>query len=139
VDDVRVQSGYPLWNVVDVWMGAGYDDEALIRAYPLDPAEWAAAKQYHLEHKPILDARIIANTQPAADDALPPMRTVEDYFSWLARTSKDSAASQRPVSSAPSSPSASSSTSSSSSHSSSSSSTSGYCGGAVPYWATTRG
>jgi len=48
VDDVRVQSGYPLWNLVDAWMGAGYEDDVLTHAYHLDPAEWAAAKQYYL-------------------------------------------------------------------------------------------
>jgi len=59
--DMRVQSGYPIWNLIDGWMGVGYDDEAMIRDYKLDPAEWAAAKQYYLDHKPMIDARIIAH------------------------------------------------------------------------------
>ena len=84
VDDVRVQSGYPVWNLVDAWIASRYDDEAIVRDYPLDPAEWAAAKQYYLDHKPIFDARIITNTQPDADDDVPPLRTVEEYFAWLA-------------------------------------------------------
>lgn len=83
-DDVRVQSGYPLWNLIDAWTAAGQDDEAVILDYHLTPDEWPAAKQYYLDHKPIIDARIILNTQPDADDDTPPLRTVEDYFAWLA-------------------------------------------------------
>ena len=83
VDDVRVQSGYPLWNLIGAWIGTGYDDAALIHDHELDPAEWLAAKQYYLDHKPIIDARIITNSQPDADDDIPPMHTVEEYFSWL--------------------------------------------------------
>jgi hypothetical protein len=85
VDDVRVQSGYPLWNLVDAWIATGQDDEAVVREYHLDPAEWAAAKRYYLDHKLIIDARIIANTQPDADDDVPPLRSVEEYFAWLLR------------------------------------------------------
>jgi uncharacterized protein (DUF433 family) len=91
VDDVRVQSGFPVWNLVDAWIANGYDDEAIIRAYQLDPAEWAAAKQYYLDHKPIIDARIITNTQPDAEDDVPALRTVEDYFAWLTRNAGASA------------------------------------------------
>lgn len=97
VDDVRVRSGYLLWNLIDAWIATGYDDAALLRDYQLASVEWAAAKQYYLERKPIIDARIIANTQPAADATLPPMHTVDDYFAWLARNSKGQAADQDPA------------------------------------------
>ena len=84
VDDVRVQSGYPLWNLMDAWIATGHDDDAIIREYHLDLAEWEAAKAYYLDHKPIIDARIIMNTQPDAEDDVPPLHTVEEYFAWLA-------------------------------------------------------
>jgi uncharacterized protein (DUF433 family) len=88
VDDVRVQTGYPIWNLIDQWMGAGYDDNVVFEAYnDMPPEEWEAAKRYYLDHKPIIDARIIANTQPYADDDTPPFHTTEDYFAWLARNS----------------------------------------------------
>jgi uncharacterized protein (DUF433 family) len=88
VDDVRVQTGYPIWNLVDAWMGANYDDNVVLEAYSDMPREeWEAAKRYYLDHKPIIDARIIANTQPFADDDTPPFRTTDDYFAWLMRDS----------------------------------------------------
>ncbi len=88
VDDVRVQTGYPIWNLIDQWMGAGYDDKGVFEAYSdMPPEEWEAAKRYYLDHKPIIDARIIANTQPFADDDTPPFHTAEDYFAWLMRNS----------------------------------------------------
>lgn len=83
-DDVRVQSGYPLWNLIDAWTATGHDDDTVMRDYHLTAREWAAAKQYYLDHKPIIDARIILNTQPDAGDDTPPLRTVEEYFAWLA-------------------------------------------------------
>jgi hypothetical protein len=88
VDDVRVQTGYPIWNLVDIWMGSNYDDNAVYASYSDMPhEEWEAAKRYYLDHKPIIDARIIANTQPYADDDTPPFHTTEDYFAWLMRDS----------------------------------------------------
>jgi hypothetical protein len=89
VDDVHVQSGYPLWNLVDAWIATGHDDDAILRDYHLDPAEWTAAKQYYFDHKTIIDARIITNTQPDADDDVPPLRTVEEYFAWLTAQASD--------------------------------------------------
>jgi hypothetical protein len=85
VDDVRVSSGYPIWNLVAAWIMAGEDDRAPIAEYGISAQEWQAAKQYYLEHKPIFDARIITNSQPAADDDVPPISSVEDYFAWLRR------------------------------------------------------
>lgn len=85
VDDVRVQSGYPIWNLVSDWMARGYDDDAVMADYTISSEEWEAAKQYYLHHKVIFDARIITNSQPDADDDTPPLRTVEEYFAWLAQ------------------------------------------------------
>ena len=83
-DDVRVQSGYPVWNLIEAWMTAGYDDSTVAESYSDMPvAEWQAAKQYYLDHKPFIDARIIANIQPAADDDVPAMQTADEYFAWL--------------------------------------------------------
>lgn len=87
-DDVRLQSGYPVWNLIGLWQSSGFDDEAVISGYNISREEWEAARQYYLDRKPIIDARIIANTQPDADDDVPPLRTVEDYFAWLAQNNE---------------------------------------------------
>lgn len=86
VDDVRVQSGYPIWNLIGTWMSTGYRDEEVVTSYGISAEEWDAAKSYYLDHKPIIDARIISNSQPAADDDVPPLRTVEEYFAWLLKS-----------------------------------------------------
>jgi len=84
VDDVRVQSGYPIWNLIGAWMATGYDDEALQAGYSdMSREEWEAAKHYYFDHKVVLDARIISNSQPADDDDTPPLRTVDEYYAWL--------------------------------------------------------
>jgi hypothetical protein len=86
--DARVQTGYSIWNLVESWMGSNYDDNAVCDSYSDMPhEEWEAAKRYYLEHKPIIDARIIASTPPYADDDTPPPHTTEDYFAWLMRNS----------------------------------------------------
>ena len=88
VDDVRVQTGYPIWNLIAAWISSGYDDHDVLDGYsPMPPEEWEAAKRYYADHKIIIDARIIANSQPGADDDVPPMRTVEEFYSWLLRDS----------------------------------------------------
>lgn len=87
-DDVRVRSGYPVWNLVDLWMATSFDDNEVISGYGISREEWEAAKQYYLDHKPIIDARIIANTQPDADDDVPPLRSVEECFAWLAANAR---------------------------------------------------
>ena len=91
-DDVRVESGYPVWNLIGLWMAADYNDEEVISGYNISREEWEAAKQYYLDHKPIIDARIIANTQPEADDDVPPLRSVEEYFAWLASNAQSDSA-----------------------------------------------
>ncbi len=84
-DDVRVQTGYPVWNLIEAWRAADDDDDAVFAAYgDLPRDEWEAAKRYYRDHKPFIDARIIANSQPAADDDIPPMQTADEYFAWLA-------------------------------------------------------
>ena len=85
VHDVRVRSGYPIWNLIGDWMAQQYDDDAVIADYSISREEWDAAKAYYLSHKIIFDARIITNSQPDADDDTPPLRTVEEYFAWLAQ------------------------------------------------------
>jgi uncharacterized protein (DUF433 family) len=88
-DDVRVQSGYPVWNLIELWMVANYNDDEVFAGYSDMPREeWEAAKHYYLAHKPVLDARIIANSQPAADDDVPAMQTADEYFRWLAQRGK---------------------------------------------------
>jgi uncharacterized protein (DUF433 family) len=89
-DDVRVQTGYPVWNLIELWRTSGENDDEVLAGYSDMPhEEWEAAKCYYLEHKPFIDARIIANSQPAADDDVPPMQTADDYFAWLATRDDD--------------------------------------------------
>jgi hypothetical protein len=88
VDEVRMPTGYPVWNLVDVWMGSNYDDNAVYDSHSdMSHEEWEAAKRSYLDHEPRSDARIIADIQPYADDDTPPFRTTEDYFAWLMRNS----------------------------------------------------
>jgi uncharacterized protein (DUF433 family) len=92
VDDVRVQTGYPIWNLIGAWIACGYNDDEVMAGYSDMPSEeWQAAKQYYFDHKIILDAKLITNTQPYADEDTPPMNTVEDYFAWLARRGQSEA------------------------------------------------
>src|SRR5579872_3777004 len=73
VDDVRVQTGYPVWNLISQWISGGHDENEVFAAYEDMPREeWEAAKQYYLDHKLFIDARILSNTQPAVDDDVPP-------------------------------------------------------------------
>jgi uncharacterized protein (DUF433 family) len=89
VDDVRVQTGYPVWNLIETWMVGNFDDNEVLAGYSDMPREeWEAAKQYYLDHKAFIDARILTNSQPAADDDVPPMRTADEYFAWLDEKSK---------------------------------------------------
>jgi hypothetical protein len=86
ISDMHVQSGYPIWNLAASWIAANYDDAAVIAEYQLDPAEWAAAKDYYLQYKAVFDARIIINQQPTDDAAnVPPLRSPEEFFAWAAR------------------------------------------------------
>lgn len=89
-DDVRVQTGYPVWTLIAQWQAANYDDNVVLEGYADMPREeWDAAKRYYQTHKPFIDARIIANSQPEADDDVPPLQTADEYFAWLARQSGD--------------------------------------------------
>jgi uncharacterized protein (DUF433 family) len=84
-DDVRVQTGYPVWNLIELWRVANGNDAEVFASYgDLPREEWEAAKQYYFAHKPFIDARIIANSQPAADDTVPALQTADEYFAWLA-------------------------------------------------------
>ena len=48
VDDVRVQTGYPVWNLIAAWISSGYDDQDVLDGYsPMPPEEWEAAKRYY--------------------------------------------------------------------------------------------
>jgi uncharacterized protein (DUF433 family) len=88
VDAVRVQTGYPIWNLIAAWIASGYDDPDVLDGYsPMTAEAWEAAKRYYADHKTIIDARIIANSQPGAEDDVPPMQTVEEFYSWLMRDS----------------------------------------------------
>jgi hypothetical protein len=48
---------------------------------------WEAAKGYNADHRVIMDARIVAISQPGAESDAPPMQTVEEFCSWLLRDS----------------------------------------------------
>lgn len=85
-DDVRVQAGYPVWNLIELWITANFNDATVFEGYAdLSAEEWEAAKSYYREHKPFIDARIIANSQPAADDDVPAVQTPDEYFAYLAQ------------------------------------------------------
>jgi hypothetical protein len=85
--DMRVKSGYPIWNLAAAWIAANHSDEKVVADYNLSLEEWAAAKAYYLDHKPMIDARIILNQQPSDSEDVPAMRTPEDFFAWLASKS----------------------------------------------------
>lgn len=83
--DAHVRSGYPIWNLIAAWIAAQYNDAAVIAAYELDPNEWAAAKQYYLDHRAVIDARIILNQEPYDHEIESGVATPEDFYSWAAR------------------------------------------------------
>jgi|GEM_PF-1656249 uncharacterized protein (DUF433 family) len=92
IDEVLVQSGYPIWTLIAQWINSKYNDEEILAAYSDMPRdEWEAAKRYYLDHKVIFDARIIRNTQPYADEDTPPLRTLEEYFTWYAQLNREPA------------------------------------------------
>jgi hypothetical protein len=80
--EMHVQSGYPIWNLIGDWIAQQRNDEAVIQDYHLDPAEWAAAKQYYLDHKAVIDARLILNQEPCDEEIQPGIRTPEEFFAW---------------------------------------------------------
>ena len=89
-DDVHVQTGYPVWVLIAQWQAANFDETIVLEGYADMPREeWDAAQRYYQAHKPFIDARIIANSQPAADDDVPPLQTADEYFAWLARQSDE--------------------------------------------------
>jgi uncharacterized protein (DUF433 family) len=83
--DMRVRSGYPVWNLIGDWITAGYSDADVIQNYRLDEAEWAAAKDYYLAHKAVIDARLIMNQEPTDEEIEPGITTPEDFFAWSLR------------------------------------------------------
>ena len=57
-DDVRVQTGYPVWNLAELWRATGENDDEVLAGYSDMPREeWEAAKRYYFDHKPFIDAR----------------------------------------------------------------------------------
>lgn len=85
--DMHVQSGYPIWNLIADWIAQHHSDAAVIQDYQLDPAEWAAAKQYYLDHRAVIDARIIVNQEPYDEEIELGITTPDDFFAWAERTS----------------------------------------------------
>lgn len=83
--DMHVRSGYPIWNLIGDWIAQDYDDTAVIHDYNLDPAEWDAAKTYYLQHRAVIDARLIRNQEPMDEEIEPGIATPEDFFAWAAR------------------------------------------------------
>jgi hypothetical protein len=86
--DMRVASGYPIWNLIDAWIATGYVDAEVIAAYDLDPHEWAAAKQYYLDHKAVFDAQLIRNLEPNAGELPSGITTADEFFAWIGRQQK---------------------------------------------------
>lgn len=82
--DARVRSGYPIWTLVSVWEARGQSDEAVIKEFALDPAEWAAAKAYYRAHKQVIDARRTLNDEPG--DLPPGGVLLEDLLARRATT-----------------------------------------------------
>ena len=86
--DMRVVSGYPIWNLIGAWMTADHSDAEVIDAYGLDPREWDAAKRYYLDHQAVFDARLIRQFEPKADDLPLGLSTAEAYFAWVAHQAR---------------------------------------------------
>lgn len=84
--EMHVRSGYPIWNLIGDWITQGYSDAAVIADYQLDPAEWEAAKAYYLDHKAVIDARLIMNQEPCDREIEPGIATAEDFFAWTMRS-----------------------------------------------------
>jgi uncharacterized protein (DUF433 family) len=90
---VLVQTGYSVWNLIAAWMASNYDDEQVLEDYSDMPREeWEAAKQYYLDHKLLIDARIILNSEPFAKDDVPPMASADEYYAYLIRQEAEEAA-----------------------------------------------
>ncbi len=83
--DMHVRSGYPIWNLIGDWITRQYHDDDVIRDYSLDPAEWTAAKAYYLQHKAVIDARLILNQEPFDEEIEPGITTAEEFFAWAER------------------------------------------------------
>jgi hypothetical protein len=85
--EMHVRSGYPIWNLIGDWITQRYSDGAVIADYQLDPAEWAAAKAYYLDHKAVIDARLIVNQAPFDREIEVGISTADDFFTWAVRAS----------------------------------------------------
>jgi hypothetical protein len=85
--DMHVQSGYPIWNLVADWIAQNHADDAVVANYGIAPAEWAAAKEFYLKHKAMIDARIILNQEPIGQ-LVEGLNTPEDFFTWAAKQDK---------------------------------------------------
>jgi hypothetical protein len=89
--EMHVRSGYPIWNLIGDWITQHYNDDAVMRDYQIEPAEWAAAKTYYFAHKAVIDARLIANQEPADEEIEPGITTSEEFFAWSLREGSDKA------------------------------------------------
>jgi len=93
VSHVLVQTGYPVWNLIAAWMASNYDDEQVLTDYSDMPrAEWETTKRYYLDHKLFIDARIVLNSEPYAEDDVPPMASADEYYAYLIRQEAEEAA-----------------------------------------------
>jgi hypothetical protein len=63
LDEVRMlESGTPVWLVIDYDQTHGGDTARVARAYGLTPEAVEAARAYYREHKALIDARILIET-----------------------------------------------------------------------------
>ena len=81
--DMRVVSGYPVWNLIDTWLASDRSDQAVLQAYGLSPAEWSAAREYYLAHRAVFDAVLIRQLEPLADELPPGLTTADQFYAWL--------------------------------------------------------
>lgn len=77
--DMHTRTGYPVWQLIDVWYARGTSDARVIAEYSLDPLEWAAAKDYYFKHQSEIDARRILNDEEPSIP-VPGAVTLEDLL-----------------------------------------------------------
>ena len=63
LDEARLRDyGVAVWAIVGYWLGYNGDIDRVAREYAVPRAAVEAAVQYYRQHKPLIDARIQANT-----------------------------------------------------------------------------